>query len=169
MQYNNSLPDNMSVPCCLLMKLNEGDQALDIRDRLFGEENIDNEGIWKVDNKYYTCQVRIRVEEKEEEIGEANDVEAVVFYSEVVTASSWSKTEEKMSRVREKLGSERETQMMVAEQFQGEEVKAKAVKWCLENGEIICRFDHLTKSYQFPIFFRIRACRLFRGRGRGRG
>jgi hypothetical protein len=131
-----------SLPVCLVANL-AGDKNSNelVSDVLFKGVRVEavveskgNDFIWHVDNKYYTCEVRIRAVTASNESEGDDDPDAVLMYAGGNV--NWDADAEKIkSFLNLSSPPNCQVQLLVVDGFKGDEDRLAAQTWAVDEGE----------------------------------
>ena len=134
------------MPLCLIVNFGSESEEVLVKEILFkGQKIVDNQSnergrfTWEVDNKYYTCSVRVRVEENmtTDRLSPSAAPEALIMYAGQ-SPVNWRNMSPKLKRFHSIFGRVH-IKLLVAQSFKDDSTRLEAQEWAVEEGNHCAR------------------------------
>lgn len=136
------------MPLCLIVNFGSESEEVLVKEILFkGQKIVDNQSnecgsfTWEVNNKYYTCSVRVRVEENitTDRLSPSAAPEALVMYAGR-SPVNWRNMSPKLKKIHGILGCVH-IKLLVAQSFKDDSTRLEAQEWAVDEGFEIVDFS----------------------------
>lgn len=136
------------MPLCLIVNFGSESEEVLVKEILFkGQKIVDNQSnecgsfTWEVNNKYYTCSVRVRVEENitTDRLSPSAAPEALVMYAGR-SPVNWKNMSPKLKKIHGILGCVH-IKLLVAQSFKDDSTRLMAQEWAVDEGFEIVDFS----------------------------